>query len=52
VQIDFRDWTWGKAGMLYVGMSRARTLEGLRLVGGAEMFASRCKVDQKVVCWL
>jgi hypothetical protein len=52
VQIDFRDWMWGRAGMLYVGMSRARTLEGLRLVGPQEMLVSRCKIDPKVVRWL
>jgi ATP-dependent DNA helicase PIF1 len=52
VQIDFRTWNWKQAGMVYVGMSRARTLEGLRLVGPPEMFAERCKVDPKVVRWL
>src|SRR5579863_1295944 len=52
VQIDFRTWNWGKPGMVYVGMSRARSLEGLRLVGSAEAMVKHCKVDAKVVRWL
>ena len=52
VQIDFRDWMWGKPGMLYVAMSRARTLEGLRLVGPPDMLAERCRIDEKVRQWL
>ena len=52
VQIDFRNWMWKQAGMLYVGLSRARTLEGLRLVGPPVMLAERCKVDEKVRRWL
>ena len=52
MQIDFRNWMWKQPGMMYVGMSRARTLEGLRLVGTAELLADRCRVDPKVVRWL
>jgi hypothetical protein len=52
VQVDFRNWMFSSPGMIYVAMSRARTIEGLRLVGMAEMLVSKCKTDQKVVRWL
>lgn len=51
-QIDFRHAFFGSAAMLYVALSRARTLEGLRLVGQPEVFAKRCKVDAAVRRWL
>lgn len=52
VQVDFRDWFFGKPGMLYVALSRARTLEGLRLVGQPEKFAHQCAVDPRVREWI
>jgi ATP-dependent DNA helicase PIF1 len=52
VQLDFRTWNWKTPGMVYVGLSRARSLAGLRLVGTGELLMDRCKVDAKVVRWL
>lgn len=52
VQVNLRDPFWRTGGMLYVGLSRARTAEGLRLVGTPEGFRARCTVDPKVRAWL
>lgn len=52
VQVDFRDWFFGKPGMLYVALSRARSLQGLRLVGQPEKFARQCNVDPAVREWI
>jgi hypothetical protein len=52
VQVDYRDWFFGKPAMLYVALSRCRTLEGLRLVGMREKFAKQCAVDPRVKSWL
>lgn len=52
VQVDFRDWFFGRPGMLYVALSRARTLGGLRLVGQPDKFARQCSVDPKVREWI
>lgn len=52
VQVNIRDHFFSHPGMLYVALSRARTLAGLRLVGSKEAFAARCTVDPKVVPWL
>ena len=51
-QVDFRHEFFGSPAMLYVAMSRCRTLEGLRLVGQRERFVLRCKCDGKVGRWL
>ncbi len=53
VQVDFRGWMFARQhAMLYVALSRARTLEGLRLVGPPELLAERCRVDPLTVRWL
>lgn len=52
VQVDFRDRFWESPGALYVGLSRVKTPEGLRLVGRPEQFVQRCKADPKVRRWL
>jgi hypothetical protein len=52
VQLNLRDPFWRTGGMLYVGLSRARTAEGLRIVGNVEGFRARCTVDPRVVPWL
>jgi len=52
VQVDFRDKFFESPHMLYVALSRARTKEGLRLVGRAETFKLRLKIDEKVREWL
>lgn len=52
VQIDFRGWMMKSPAMLYTAMSRARTLEGLRLVGQPELLVDRCRVSKDVERWL
>lgn len=52
VQIDPRDRFYGEAGMVYVALSRCRTPEGLRVVGGHDLLGKRVKVDPKVRRWL
>lgn len=52
VQVDFRDRFFSQAAMLYVALSRCRTLEGLRLVGSPERFAAQCTIDERTVPWL
>lgn len=48
VQVSLSDHFMGNPGSLYVALSRARSLEGLRIVGNARQFVARCGVDQKV----
>jgi hypothetical protein len=38
--------------MAYVSVSRARTPEGLRIVGTPEKFAAQVKVAPEVLRWL
>ncbi len=52
VQLNIRDPFWSQGGMLYVGLSRARTAEGLRVVGTPEGFRARCTVGKGVEPWL
>lgn len=52
VQINTRDGFFKTPGMLYVALSRAKTAEGLRIVGTPEGFRTRCTVSQKVVPYL
>ncbi len=52
VQINIRDHFFMTGGMLYVALSRARTIGGLRLVGTAEQFLTRCRPDARVKSWL
>lgn len=52
IQFDIRDHFVGQPAMLYVGVSRCRSLEGLRIVGQAERYARQCKVDGRVARWL
>ena|ERR1043165_5883755 len=48
VQIDMRDYFFKNPAMLYVAMSRCRTLEGLRIVGNPSLMKIRCKIDERV----
>jgi len=52
VQIDFRNSFMAQPGMLYVSLSRCRTLEGLRLVGQRDRFGKTCNADPRVAHWL
>lgn len=52
VQVDFRDWFFGQPAMLYVALSRCRTLDGLRLVGMKEKFVKQCQIDRRVLPWI
>ena len=52
VQVDIRTWNFKTPGMVYVAFSRARKLEGLRVVGTPALLVDRCKVDPRVVRWL
>lgn len=52
VQVSIRDPFFGQPGMAYVALSRARTVEGLRIVGTPEGFRARIKVSPKVAPWL
>lgn len=51
VQIAIADPFFTAYGMLYVALSRARTPEGLRLVGTVELLRSRCRMDPEVQAW-
>lgn len=51
-QINLSDGFFKHPGMLFVALSRARTLEGLRLVGTPQQFAARCVVNPVVRPWL
>jgi ATP-dependent exoDNAse (exonuclease V) alpha subunit len=52
VQVDYRDKFFESPAMVYVALSRCRTLEGLRLVGGPDVLAQKCKADGRVMPWL
>lgn len=52
VQCDYRGWFFGQPAMLYTALSRARTLQGLRLVGSADRFRAQCQADVRVRRWL
>lgn len=52
VQMNVTDGFFGAPAMTYVALSRARTPEGLRIVGGSDLFAKRVKCDPEVMQWL
>ena len=52
VQINLADHFFTAGGMLYVSLSRARTAEGLRIVGTESLLATRCNADPRVKDWL
>ncbi|HLO09552.1 MAG TPA: helicase C-terminal domain-containing protein, partial [Desulfobacteria bacterium] len=52
VQVDLRHSFLEQPGMLYVALSRVRSLEGLRMVGDARLFVARCRFNKKVKRWI
>jgi ATP-dependent DNA helicase PIF1 len=48
VQINIRDPFFKSPGMVYVALSRARTAEGLRLVGNPATLIERCAADPRL----
>lgn len=52
VQIDCFNHFFGSPAMAYVALSRARSPQGLRIVGTPELLAERVKTDPKVLRWL
>lgn len=52
VQVNIRDHFFKSPGMLYVALSRARTAEGLRLVGSPQAIVDRCSTDRRLGGWL
>lgn len=52
VQVNIRDPFFRQPGMLFVALSRARTIEGLRIVGDQRGFVERCRIDPRVQPWL
>lgn len=52
IQFDFRHKFAGNPASMYVAISRCKTPEGLRLVGDADTFVSRVKIDPLTLPWL
>lgn len=51
-QVDLREGFFQSPAMTYVALSRARSAEGLRLVGSEAILRKRCVIDAKVKPWL
>jgi len=51
VQLSIADPFWAAPAMLYVGVSRARTLAGLRIVGTMEQLRAKTTFDPRVEDW-
>ena len=51
-QVDIRDHFFSAPSMMYVALSRCRTVEGLRIVGQRDTFAKRCNIDPRVRGWI
>lgn len=52
VQLMINSQFWLQSGMIYVGLSRARTPQGLRIVGTVDQFVARVRVNPLLERWL
>lgn len=52
VQVDCRNAFLARPAMMYVALSRARTAEGIRIVGDPSLLAKRVRVAEEVKEWL
>lgn len=52
VQVDVGDPFFRSPAMVYVALSRARSLEGLRIIGNGELLRARCTVAEEVRRWI
>lgn len=52
LQVSIRDPFFRHPSMLYVALSRCRTIEGLRLVGDQRGFAERVRIEPRTLPWL
>jgi ATP-dependent DNA helicase PIF1 len=52
VQLNIFDGFFGTPSMLFTALSRARTPEGLRLVGTPRTFIARCNVNPAILPWI
>lgn len=52
IQVDCRNAFLARPAMMYVALSRARTAEGIRIVGDPSLLAKRVRVAEEVKEWL
>lgn len=52
VQINISHFWAGQPGMLYVALTRARSVEGLKIVGDVALLAKRIRTDSRVKRWV
>jgi len=52
VQVNIRDPFFKQPGMVFVALSRARTIAGLRIVGNQTSFVERLRIEPRVLPWL